>query len=152
MADLRLFVAIELPTDILASLNEFQHDLQRDPALTRLRWVRPEGMHLTLKFLGAVPEDKRGDIERALQRTVTGIRQFESLKKRTPGVGFEVSDTVTAALALVGIVWADRCKRRATAGAGPSSHWSGRRCRAWRIVRTRRRASYWRRRWCPCRP
>jgi len=77
MADLRLFVAIELPGQVRAALNKLQHDLQRDAALARLRWVRPEGIHLTLKFLGAVPAEKRGNIEAAVQRAVTGIHPFE---------------------------------------------------------------------------
>jgi len=77
MADLRLFVAIELPGEVRSVLSKMQHDLQRDAALARLRWVRPEGIHLTLKFLGAVPAEKRGDIEAAVQRAVAGIPPFE---------------------------------------------------------------------------
>lgn len=77
MTDLRLFVAIELPGEVRSVLNELQHELQRDAALARLRWVRPEGIHLTLKFLGAAPAEKRGDIEAAVQRAVAGIPPFE---------------------------------------------------------------------------
>lgn len=77
MADLRLFVAIELPGEVRSVLSKLQHDLQRDAALARLRWVRPEGIHLTLKFLGAVPAEKLIDIEAAVQRAVAGIHPFE---------------------------------------------------------------------------
>jgi 2'-5' RNA ligase len=76
MADLRLFVAIELPSEVRSVLQKLQHDLQRDAALARLRWVRPEGIHLTLKFLGAVPEEKRGEIEAAVRRAAEGVAPF----------------------------------------------------------------------------
>jgi 2'-5' RNA ligase len=74
---LRLFIAIELPGNVLSALNQVQHSLQREPALARLRWVRPEGIHLTLKFLGETPEERRPQIEAAISRTVAGIAPFE---------------------------------------------------------------------------
>ncbi len=76
-ASLRLFIAIELPASVLAALNDLHHDLQREPALARLRWVRPEGIHLTLKFLGSVPDERLPEIEAAVARAVAGIPQFE---------------------------------------------------------------------------
>jgi 2'-5' RNA ligase len=74
---LRLFIAIELPANVLAALNQVQHELQREPALARLRWVRPEGIHLTLKFLGEMPEERRTDIEAAVSRAVTNVPPFD---------------------------------------------------------------------------
>ena len=50
---LRLFVACELSHEVLNALGQIQHDLQNAGA-EQLRWVRPEGIHLTLKFLGEV--------------------------------------------------------------------------------------------------
>ena len=77
MPQLRLFVAIELPNDLLSALSQVQHDLQREPALARLRWVRPGGIHLTLKFLGETPTERRPAIEAAITRAVAGIAPFE---------------------------------------------------------------------------
>lgn len=54
---LRLFVAIELPGSVREALGRLQHELQRR-GMERLRWVRPEGIHLTLKFLGATPVER----------------------------------------------------------------------------------------------
>ncbi len=50
---MRLFVAVEMPDEVRAVLAAGLGRLKRDqpPA----RWVRPEGMHLTLKFLGERP-------------------------------------------------------------------------------------------------
>jgi RNA 2',3'-cyclic 3'-phosphodiesterase len=74
---MRLFVAIELPTEALGALNRVQHELQRDPALVRLRWTRPDGIHLTLKFLGETPTARRADIEGAVGRAVEGVSPFD---------------------------------------------------------------------------
>ncbi len=52
-AQLRLFIACELPDEALNALGQVQDDLQRAGA-EQVRWVRPEGIHLTLKFLGNV--------------------------------------------------------------------------------------------------
>ncbi len=74
---LRLFVAIELPGEVLQALNDIQHELQQEPALARLRWVRPEGIHLTLKFLGETPAAKQPAIEQMIARAVEGVAPFD---------------------------------------------------------------------------
>ena len=47
----RLFVSIEPPKSVTQRLAEM------DPHLRGVRWLAPEQMHLTLSFLGNVPED-----------------------------------------------------------------------------------------------
>jgi 2'-5' RNA ligase len=66
---LRLFVACELPGEAREALAAVQRLLQEQGA-EGLRWVRPEGIHLTLKFLGDVPARRLEAIERALARAV----------------------------------------------------------------------------------
>jgi len=73
---LRLFVAIELPGEVRETLSLLQHELQRR-GLERLRWVRPEGIHLTLKFLGATPAERLPAIEDALVGAVEGATEHE---------------------------------------------------------------------------
>jgi len=73
---LRLFVAVELPDTWrqgLAGLQDrMRHALSADPrtAAVRLRWVRPEGVHLTLKFIGEVAADRLPVIEAQLALAV----------------------------------------------------------------------------------
>ncbi len=62
----RTFIAIPLPADILAQLSAIQADLSRRVPDGSVRWVRPEGIHLTLKFLGDTPVAKLPAIEEAL--------------------------------------------------------------------------------------
>lgn len=66
---LRLFVACELPDEARDALAAVQR-LLRERGAEGLRWVRPEGIHLTLKFLGEVPARRLEAIERVLARAV----------------------------------------------------------------------------------
>jgi 2'-5' RNA ligase len=71
-AELRLFVAIELPQAVLDALRRLQSEL-RARGLEPLRWVRPEGIHLTLKFLGETPAERVPDIAQALEQAAKGV-------------------------------------------------------------------------------
>ena len=80
---LRLFVAVDLPENVREALGRIQNGLrQRD--LTGLRWVRPQGIHLTLKFLGETPAERVPAIEGALAAAVRGAEPFR-LALGTPG-------------------------------------------------------------------
>jgi 2'-5' RNA ligase len=70
MANLRLFVATDLPAEVLADISRLQARLR--PAYPALRWLEPQGMHLTLKFLGAVPEERLGEIVRITAAVARG--------------------------------------------------------------------------------
>jgi RNA 2',3'-cyclic 3'-phosphodiesterase len=57
---MRCFVAIELPTGIRDRLGDLQGRMQ---SLGRgIRWARPESIHLTLKFLGEVPDGQVAEV------------------------------------------------------------------------------------------
>jgi 2'-5' RNA ligase len=75
-SELRLFVACELPAEMKAALAALQDALRRQ-GVPPVRWVRPEGIHLTLKFLGAVSPQRVTSISVALAPTVEGIRPLE---------------------------------------------------------------------------
>jgi 2'-5' RNA ligase len=67
MDTVRTFIAIELPEPILARLEELQARMREDVPPGLLRWVRPAGIHLTLKFLGEVPLTQIEVLSGALQ-------------------------------------------------------------------------------------
>jgi 2'-5' RNA ligase len=81
--NLRLFVACELPQAARDALARLQEELRAQGA-GRLRWVRPQGIHLTLKFLGDVPGGKVGAVKEAL---AAAIRSPFSLNLRLERVG-----------------------------------------------------------------
>ncbi len=57
---IRLFVAIPLPDPVRTQLALLQSGLRG------ARWVKPENIHLTLRFIGEVPNDVANDIDSAL--------------------------------------------------------------------------------------
>jgi 2'-5' RNA ligase len=66
MDKLRLFIAIPLPEMLLERLADLQHRLKGRVPHRSVRWVRPTGIHLTLKFLGDTPKSKVPTIQEAL--------------------------------------------------------------------------------------
>lgn len=69
--NIRAFIAFELPTDITWLAADLQNRL-KDQGL-KLRWVRPQNMHLTLKFLGDVGADRIGAITAAMKAIAQGV-------------------------------------------------------------------------------
>lgn len=54
---IRTFIAAELSVELLKTLFKLQRTLRDAPGGTAVNWVRPEGIHLTFKFLGDLPSD-----------------------------------------------------------------------------------------------
>jgi len=78
---LRLFVAVELGPEIQGRLVAVQDALR---ACTAVRWVRPENLHLTLRFLGEVPQERTLQIREALEQVA---RHHSPLEIVLEGVG-----------------------------------------------------------------
>ena len=76
MERIRSFVAIELSDQIREQLGETQALLKSEGIADQIRWVRPEGIHLTLKFLGDVPVDKVKEIVVAIRQASEGVGSF----------------------------------------------------------------------------
>jgi 2'-5' RNA ligase len=73
---IRTFVAVELPEDVKQALTSAQEELRAHMgrSANAIRWARPEGIHLTLQFLGDVAEASIPDILKALQAASIGSR------------------------------------------------------------------------------
>jgi 2'-5' RNA ligase len=80
---LRLFVAIALPADIKQWLAAMQGTLRKMGIA--VRWVRPEGMHLTVKFLGDAAASQIDPIGQVLAAAVETTAAF-ALSARGLGV------------------------------------------------------------------
>ena len=72
----RVFVAIPLPDEVLGALGDVQRRFSRGIPDRSVRWVRPEGIHLTLKFLGDTPVDRLPAVEAALGAVTTNAPAF----------------------------------------------------------------------------
>ena len=60
MSQIRSFIAIELSPPLRHHIEKIQNELKS--ATTDVRWIRSEGIHLTLKFLGAIDEQRVDEI------------------------------------------------------------------------------------------
>jgi 2'-5' RNA ligase len=75
---MRLFVAIDINKKLCSAVGELQQKCKsRMKDQSGLKWVDPELMHLTLKFLGEVDENKIEDISRAVEVACQGKEPFE---------------------------------------------------------------------------
>ena len=72
----RLFVACEMPDDAKEAIGEVIQTLKGKSG-TDVRWIKAEGVHVTLKFLGEVPVKKLPAIKLAIQEAVVGHSPFE---------------------------------------------------------------------------
>lgn len=84
---MRLFVALEISAavrDNLAALLAAVRAADAAPSGRRARWVRPESLHVTLKFIGSVDARKLDEISSALSE----ICCDEAVELRFRGVGF----------------------------------------------------------------
>jgi 2'-5' RNA ligase len=85
-AQLRLFVALEIPPEVCSALGEFSARLR--PLCPGARWADTDNIHLTLKFIGEVAANKQGAIESAL----APIRCPRPIPVAFRGVGYFPSD------------------------------------------------------------
>ena len=88
---MRLFVAIPVPLGVRQKAAELGKELTQDGIVP----VRPENMHVTLKFLDEVDEKKLGDVEAKLREV-----EFEAFDCETKGVGVFPDETY------IRVVWA----------------------------------------------
>jgi 2'-5' RNA ligase len=79
---MRAFIAIDLPDSIHSALVEKQAALR--PACPDARWTRPEGIHLTLKFLGQINDVQVERVTGAL----ASLGRFEAFWVEVKGFGF----------------------------------------------------------------
>ena len=81
---LRLFIAIELTPEVHLALTELQDTLKRQLPPKTVRWTKPDGIHLTLKFLGDTPQDK---VQAVIQGMTTAAADFAPFEFHVSGFG-----------------------------------------------------------------
>lgn len=79
---MRLFVAFEIPNETREALAGLITQLK--PKCATARWVRPEGMHVTVKFIGHTSADNLEAVRKALST----IRSPEPVVIHFRGLGF----------------------------------------------------------------
>ena len=87
---LRAFIAVELPPEIRQTIWETTSRLRKESGVL-VRWVSPENMHLTLKFLGDISPSNvdllsemlhaETDLFKCFDLQFSGLDSFPSLKR-----------------------------------------------------------------------
>jgi len=82
---MRLFVALDLPEAVRSGLAAVIAKIEPiAPRASGVRWVRPEALHVTLKFIGHIAGERLLDFRAAL----TPVRSGEPIKLHYRGIGF----------------------------------------------------------------
>lgn len=107
---LRLFVALDLPDEVKERIGAaVERQRSRHP---EARWVKPDNLHLTLKFIGEYPEEGLERLEKALREAAEKYSPFtmalkgcggfpSSGKSRVIWVGMDRGEREAAGLAAV---------------------------------------------------
>ncbi|UCG56862.1 MAG: RNA 2',3'-cyclic phosphodiesterase [Phycisphaerales bacterium] len=76
---MRVFVAIDIDEEIRKGLSDLQGELQSkvDIKKSDVKWVRPEAVHLTLKFLGEIKDTQVVDVCNVVKDIAARHQDFE---------------------------------------------------------------------------
>ena len=74
MSSLRTFIAIETSLEVRGHLARLVERMRRVNA--KVKWVATDNVHLTLKFLGDVPEAEIADVCRSVKQAVVESKSF----------------------------------------------------------------------------
>jgi 2'-5' RNA ligase len=77
MNRIRAFIALDLPAVIQESIDKQTARLRQTLGDDVVRWVPPHNMHLTLKFLGNVPDSHLGFLKQMLTQAANVHSQFD---------------------------------------------------------------------------
>lgn len=79
---MRCFISIELPRELKKEMDAATASLRASNA--DIKWVSPENLHLTLKFLGDTPEEL---LPRIKEELASALREKARFRVRLSGIG-----------------------------------------------------------------
>ena len=77
MQTLRTFIAVDFPIEIKEKIIEITAYFQSKLPPAQIKWVEPDHMHLTLKFMGETPHDKLVQIKQSIHQVISIFPSFE---------------------------------------------------------------------------
>ena len=75
-AAVRAFVGLPLAAPLQTPVTSLIETLRKRPDGDAVRWVNPEGLHLTLRFLGNVPTERVPELAEALRERLADVEPF----------------------------------------------------------------------------
>ncbi|RKY62807.1 MAG: RNA 2',3'-cyclic phosphodiesterase [Candidatus Latescibacterota bacterium] len=88
MSHIRTFVAVDISDEARGRVRDLVEELKQYKA--DVRWVAPESLHLTLKFLGEIDEGRLEDVFSGVEEAVSGVEPFRMVLEGLggfPGLG-----------------------------------------------------------------
>ena len=75
----RLFIAVDISDEAREAATEYVHRFKNDWPDPRIRisWTRPQNLHLTLKFLGDVEEERLAELTDAIHIAAASVSNFQ---------------------------------------------------------------------------
>jgi len=76
---MRCFIAIDISQTIRAALGNLQQELQKKADIKKgdVTWVKPDSIHLTLKFLGEIEDDQLAEVYNIVKDVAGKHKSFE---------------------------------------------------------------------------
>ncbi len=71
---IRCFIALHVPEEIVTGISQYIQELKK--LTTGVKWIRPEGIHLTLKFLGEIESSRVEAIQSRLPEISEAVAPF----------------------------------------------------------------------------
>lgn len=90
----RVFAAIDLNAAVRSQVAKYCHELRREFADVRVRWERPEKLHMTLRFEAHADAATLAELESKLRITAAGHAPFELAITGTGGFANRRGPTV----------------------------------------------------------
>lgn len=75
MEKIRTFIAIKLTSEIISNISRVQEELKR--TALEVKWVKPENIHLTLKFLGYITLEELEKVKTSTREALKTVSPFE---------------------------------------------------------------------------
>ena len=74
----RIFIAVDISDEAQLAAAAHTERIRHRSHNVRVSWVRPENMHVTMKFLGDVDERRLESVKNAVSKSVEGIGPFQA--------------------------------------------------------------------------
>ena len=74
---MRTFIAIKFPPDILTKIDQITSFLTQQTSQAHLKWVKPDNLHLTIKFIGEIHNDTLNSIKEIISETLKRSTTFD---------------------------------------------------------------------------
>lgn len=73
---MRVFIAVELPQKLKEKVAKIQDKIKESDKVNRIKWVSPDSLHITLKFLGEIEKQRLKDVFEVVEKTSSNFCCF----------------------------------------------------------------------------